>query len=104
MFDRLVEQRIIDAIEAGAFDDLPGTGKPLVLDGDLTIPIELRMAHKVMKNAGVVPEEITLRAAIGAARQRLSEARTLDAQRDAGAALATLLTRLEVRACGPVRD
>jgi len=54
----LAERRIARAAEEGAFDDLPGRGKPLSLDDDSQVPGELRMAYKVLKNAGYVPPEI----------------------------------------------
>ena len=42
----------------GAFDSLPGAGKPLELEDDSHIPEDLRMAYKLLKNAGYVPEEV----------------------------------------------
>jgi hypothetical protein len=45
----------------GAFDDLPGKGKPLALASDSHVPEDLRMAYKILKNAGYVPPEISLR-------------------------------------------
>lgn len=58
MFDRLVEQRIREAQENGAFDDLPGAGAPLELDNDALVPEELRVAYRLLKNAGFVPPEL----------------------------------------------
>jgi len=58
MFDALVEQRIREAQENGAFDDLPGAGAPLKLDDDAHVPHELRLAYRVLKNAGFVPPEL----------------------------------------------
>ncbi|MCK7495402.1 MAG: DUF1992 domain-containing protein [Comamonadaceae bacterium] len=58
LLDALVEQRIARAIAEGAFDDLPGAGKPLILDGDRLIPEDLRVAYRVLKNAGYIPPEI----------------------------------------------
>ena len=45
-------------MERGEFDNLPGAGKPLDLDNNPFVPTELRMAYKVLKNAGVVPQEV----------------------------------------------
>lgn len=56
--DQLVEERIRQAQVEGAFDALPGTGRPLKLDDDLLIPEELRMVCRVLKNAGYVPPEV----------------------------------------------
>ena len=41
LLDLIVEQRIEAAIAAGEFEDLPGAGKPLVLDDDKLVPEEL---------------------------------------------------------------
>ncbi len=57
-FAKIAEQRIQDAMERGEFDNLPGAGKPLDLDTNPFVPTELRMAYKVLKNAGVVPQEV----------------------------------------------
>lgn len=54
----IAEQRIREAGERGAFDGLPGAGKPLELEDDSHIPADLRMAYKLLKNAGYVPEEV----------------------------------------------
>lgn len=54
----IAEQRIREACERGAFDSLPGAGKPLELEDNSHIPEDLRMAYKLLKNAGYVPEEV----------------------------------------------
>lgn len=58
MLDFIAEQRIAEAIANGDFDDLPGSGKPLELDDDSLLPEELRLACRILKNAGFVPPEI----------------------------------------------
>ena len=58
MLDFIAEQRIAEAIANGDFDDLPGSGKPLELDDDSLVPEELRLAYRILKNAGFVPQEI----------------------------------------------
>ena len=58
LFDRLAEERITAAMRAGEFDGLPGAGQPLRLDDDALIPPELRMAWRILKNAGFVPPEV----------------------------------------------
>lgn len=57
----IAERRIEEAQRAGVFDDLPGAGKPLTLEDDNNVPEDLRMAYKVLRNAGYVPEEIAER-------------------------------------------
>jgi hypothetical protein len=58
---RIAENRILEAIEAGLFDDLEGKGKPLKLEDDSHVPPELRMAYKIMKMADCLPPELELR-------------------------------------------
>jgi hypothetical protein len=54
----IAERRIAEAVSQKAFDDLPGAGRPLDLDDDALVPEDLRMAHRVLKNAGLVPREV----------------------------------------------
>ena len=54
----LVEKRIQEALERGDFDNLPGKGKPIPLEDDSMIPEDLRLAYKILKNAGCLPPEI----------------------------------------------
>ena len=59
--DALVEARIERAIERGELAGLPGQGRPIALDDDACVAPELRLAHRILKNAGYVPEEVELR-------------------------------------------
>lgn len=61
VFDIIAEERILAAIARGEFDNLPGAGKPLDLGDDLLVPEELRVAYRILKNAGCVPPEIEAR-------------------------------------------
>src|SRR5262245_13307381 len=61
LFDRIVEERIQRAQEEGVFDNLPGRGKPLVLDDDGTVPEDLRLTYKVLKNSNCLPVEMEMR-------------------------------------------
>ena len=69
---RLAEERIRDAIQRGEFDNLPGRGKPLNLEDDRHIPEDLRLAYKVLKNAGCLPPELELKKEISKAEELLS--------------------------------
>ena len=60
-FERIAENRIQEAIEAGVFDDLRGKGQPLRLEDESHIPPELRMAYKILKNADCLPPELEVR-------------------------------------------
>lgn len=57
----IAEQRIKDAIDQGELDRLPGKGKPLPKDELDHIPGDLRMAYRLLKNAGFGPDEIEVR-------------------------------------------
>lgn len=59
-FQRVVEERILEAQRAGAFDNLAGKGKPLQFDDESWVPEELRIAYHVLKNAHVLPPEAEL--------------------------------------------
>jgi len=54
----IAEQKITDAISRGEFENLPGEGKPLALDDDSLVPEDLRLAYRILKNAGFVPPEV----------------------------------------------
>src|SRR5262245_3617312 len=60
-FERIAQQKIQQAIEAGEFDNLPNAGDKLDLDGYFALPGHLRMAYSVLKSAHCVPQEIELR-------------------------------------------
>lgn len=74
LIDELAESRIREAMERGDFDDLPGAGRPLSLEEDGFVPEEMRMACKILKNAGYIPPEIELRRDINATRSALATA------------------------------
>ncbi|HEY1998718.1 DnaJ family domain-containing protein [Paraburkholderia sp.] len=58
LLDALVEQRIAAAAARGEFDDLPGSGVPLALEDDVLVPQEVRVANRILKNAGFVPPAV----------------------------------------------
>jgi hypothetical protein len=59
-FWRIAEERILDAQRAGAFDDLPGKGKPLDLEDTSWVPEDLRIGYHILRNAHVLPPEAEL--------------------------------------------
>lgn len=93
--DHLAETRIAAAIAAGELANLPGEGRPLDLDDDPLVPEELRVAFRILRNAGFVPPEVEER------RERADLARmiaSLDdepARRRAAVRLALLELRRE---------
>jgi hypothetical protein len=67
MLDFLAEQKLAEAVSRGELDNLPGAGRRLELEDDALVPEELRLAYRILKNAGFVPPEVQ-----GIARQRAS--------------------------------
>ena len=59
-FDKLVEEKIREAMANGEFDNLPGKGKPIDLDAYFATPEDVRVAYSILKSAGFVPEEAQL--------------------------------------------
>ncbi len=64
VFDYIAEQKIKEAIKNGDFNHLNGFGKPVDNSAYFRVPAEDRIAFHILKNAGVVPEEIELRKSI----------------------------------------
>ncbi len=73
---RIAEDRIEEAIKDGKFNSLAGEGKPLDLSDDEHIPPEMRLAFRIMKNAGVSPIEVSLRKEINDLKEELKKAQT----------------------------
>lgn len=58
--EKLIEEKIREAMEKGEFDDLPGKGKPLDLDAYFATPADVRLGYSVLKSAGCLPVEVDL--------------------------------------------
>ncbi|HEX9023376.1 MAG TPA: DnaJ family domain-containing protein [Geobacteraceae bacterium] len=70
----IAERKITEAMARGELDNLAGAGKPLAMDEDLSgVPAEVRMAYKILKNAGFVPPEVELRKEIISLREMLGQ-------------------------------
>lgn len=97
----LAEQRIVEAMERGDFDNLPGAGKPLPLERDPAVPDEMWLAFKILKNAGVLPPEIEARKEIRRLEDLLASLDDGPEKVRAVTRLSLLQTRLEAdRKCG----
>jgi hypothetical protein len=57
-FELIAERKIEEALARGEFDGLPGEGRPLDLDDDALVPEDLRMAYRILKNAGYAPQKV----------------------------------------------
>lgn len=54
-WESIAERKIREAMEAGAFDNLPSKGKPISLDQDPFEDPDLRMAHHLLRVNGFAP-------------------------------------------------
>lgn len=95
LIDEIAERRIAEAIERGELDGVGPRGR-IELDDDALVPEEMRLALRVLRNAGWLPEEVRLRREIADVEALL--ATLAPAERDrAGRRLALLRTRLAAR-------
>ncbi len=67
-----VEERIREWIRDGRVDHLPGAGKPLRLEVNPFLPPELRIAFKILQDAGYVPPWVEARRQMEAAEAELA--------------------------------
>lgn len=74
-FDRLIEEKIKEAMNRGEFDNLSGKGKPIDLEAYFATPEDMRVGHSILKNSGFIPEEVQLLKDIESLRERLGECR-----------------------------
>jgi len=52
----LAERKIQEAMAEGQFDNLPGCGRPQVLEDLSHLPEDLRLAYRILKNSGHLEE------------------------------------------------
>ncbi len=72
----IAERKIQEALARGELDNLTLKGEPLPVEDLTFVPEELRMGFKVLRNAGVLPEELQAR------RELVNLQGLLDACRD----------------------
>ena len=71
--DELIKQWVKRAEQSGELKKNPLHGKPLKMnDGYLDTPEEVRMAYKILKNAGYLPAEVQAVKDLAGLRQRLN--------------------------------
>ena len=73
-WERIAENRIREAMQAGEFDNLPGAGRPVDLEGYFKLPEHLRVAFSILKSANCVPAEVELLNEIATLEQQLAAA------------------------------
>jgi hypothetical protein len=77
-FDRLIDEKIKEAMDRGEFDNLPGKGKPIDLEDYFATPEEMRVGHSILKNSGFIPEEVQLLKDIESLRESFDRSRDED--------------------------
>jgi hypothetical protein len=70
-WDSLIEEKLRRAAASGAFDDLPGAGKPQDLTDDLLVPEDLRTVHRILKNGGYALPWMERRKDLESERERI---------------------------------
>jgi hypothetical protein len=60
IFATIAERKICEAIRRGELDNLALKGQPIRTENLTDVPEELRMGYKILKNAGILPEELQL--------------------------------------------
>ncbi len=80
-WESLIDQKIREAMERGEFDGLPGKGKPIDTSENPFEDPEMRLAHRMLRNAGFAPSWIEERKDIDSefeiARKELSRVWTV---------------------------
>lgn len=95
IFDLIAERKIVEAQARGEFDAIPGSGRPLDLTDDPLVPEELRVAYRILKNAGFLPPELHLNGQIRSVEALLERAELGEPERaQAQRRLAVLRARL----------
>jgi hypothetical protein len=92
----IAEQRIREAMDQGLFDNSPYRGRRIELQEDESIPPELRMAFKVLRDAGCLPPEVELRKDVSTLSALLDTVVDPDERRRIGRELNDKLLRLEL--------
>ncbi|MGE0133191.1 MAG: DUF1992 domain-containing protein [Blastocatellales bacterium] len=70
--EKIIEEKIREAMEKGEFDNLPGKGKPLDLEAYFATPADLRLGYSVLKSAGCAPVEVELQKEIETLKAQLA--------------------------------
>jgi hypothetical protein len=83
-------------MERGEFDNLPLSGKPLPSDSNGFVPEDLRLAYKLLKDAGFLPPEMELRKEIVTLRELLATVEDDGERLKLGRRIDDLLLRLNL--------
>ena len=96
-FQKNGDEKIKEAIARGEFDNLPGKGKPLDLDGYFATPEHLRMGYSILKSADIIPEEMELLRQIEGLKKSLDSCTTPMEKKALRQQLSEKVTKLNMR-------
>jgi len=82
IFAAIAERKISEAVRRGDLDNLSLRGQPIARDDSADVPEELRMGYKILKNAGILPEELQLSREILTLRNLLDCCRDRDEEKE----------------------
>ena len=102
VFKKIAEQKIQEAQKRGDFDDLHGQGQPLDLSDWDSVPEELRLAYKILKNAGYTPPELEIKKEIIQIEDLLASAKDEKEKYRQIKKLNFLITKLNMMRSAPV--
>ena len=89
--DEVIRQWVQKVEKTGELRNNPGFGKPFEFnDGFLETPDELRMAYKVLKDAGYVPAEVEMVQRLATLREQLDSTQGEAQQRELKVKIAEL--------------
>ena len=91
----IARERIDRAVDRGEFRGLPGEGKPIDFSEEALVPKDQRMAYRVLKNAGMVPQGLRTRMQIQTLELRLQTVECEHTRAELVAQIALLRTMLE---------
>lgn len=79
--EKLIDKMIKEAMAKGEFDNLPGSGQPVDLSDYFATPEDVRLGHKMLKDANIIPEELELLREAEALKAELANCATEEEKR-----------------------
>ncbi|MBI3949099.1 MAG: DUF1992 domain-containing protein [Acidobacteria bacterium] len=103
IFQLIAERKIVEAIDRGEFDNLPGKGKPLSLSQDPLESPDQRLANKILNNAGVAPVEVSLRRELDQLKREYARARNAKERQALMREIRLMILRINVMRRAPAQ-
>ncbi|PLX49525.1 MAG: DUF1992 domain-containing protein [Desulfobulbaceae bacterium] len=101
-FRLIAERRLNQAIADGTLTFHQWKDVPLVLEDDSFVPADLKMAYKILKNSGHLPQEVLDRREVQRLEELIATCEDEHVRLRQMRKLSLLLTRMEARGSRPV--